>query len=164
MDTDFPAGPRITKQMNILWPAHAHLLEKIQPAIDELEAKWAEAAQTVEDAKRLPEPANLAEQVVRCFRASEIRQHLEKAGVNATQLILDAANAGRVEVLQTVTESAFPCVADDIMQGAYEMFLKKFHPDLLRARANAEAYREALTLKLFSLQRGIEQLARSNFS
>ena len=137
--------------------------DRLDPALKEYEKSFADAEEAVENAKRLPDAATLAGQLKSSFREVEIRDHLEKAGVNAVKLVLDAAKAGRLEVLQTVTESAFPCLSEDVMNGAYEIYLNDYHKELLTAKNQAQFFREALRMKVFAINRGIDQLSKSNF-
>jgi chemotaxis protein histidine kinase CheA len=162
-DKDIPRDKRISKITERLFKALAEFWEKLDPTMKDYEKSFAEAEQAVENAKKQPQAASLADELKGTMRASEIRAHVEKSGPNALKLVLDAAQAGRLDILQAVAEAPFPLIPEDTMQNAFEMYLKAYHKNLLAEKEKAEFFREALALKVFALNRGIDQLSKSNF-
>lgn len=163
IDPDIPHDKRIPKQTTILFDALTYFWGKLDPTMKEYEKYFTAIERAVEDAKRQPEPATIPGQLKRSFREIEIRDRLEKSGVNASSLVLEAAKSGRLEILQTVTESAFPCIPKDTMDGFYEIYLNTHHKELLNAKKQAQFFREALSFKVWCLNYGIERLSNSNF-
>ena len=164
IDKDIPHEKRIPKQAEILNQAITHLWKMLEGTIAEMETTWAAAEAAVEAAKRLPEAIITGDIISRCFKMKEIQDHLDKAGAPAAgQLVLDAAKNGRLEVLQAVTDSTWPCLDKAFMDGAYEIYLNAYHKPLIEAAEDAKHFRDCLTNKKFSLDRGIMLLGQSDF-
>lgn len=136
----------------------------IQPAIDGLKERIEEAKQAVEDAKKLPEAIGTGDIMKRIARFQEIRQELKALPLpESLKLLNQAAETGRVEIIQAADEAPFPIYSEEQLAGVYDLYLRTHHKDLLRRQAQFEEFQSLLDLKLFSLGRGVELLGNSNF-
>jgi hypothetical protein len=75
---------------------------------------------------------------------------------------LKAAEAGNLSVLNAVELAPFPIVPENVLQDAYKVFLQS-QKNLVQAVEEAAFFRDVLTMKRFIIDRGIDQLGKSNF-
>ncbi|MHB8092764.1 MAG: hypothetical protein ACYDH8_14380 [Syntrophales bacterium] len=164
IDPDFTADFRPGKQQALLVPALAYFWGGMAGAIADLEESFANADKNLETAKNLkPLDPDSIEALRRDLLFSEIRQEL-RAGdeVGRITLLMKAAEAGNLSVLNAVELAPFPMVPENVLRDAYKVFLTS-QKELVKAVEEAAFFREVLTVKRFIINRGVELLGRSNF-
>lgn len=164
IDKDVPHTLRIPRQQKELAPALAYFWSGMAGVIGDLEESFAFAERSLEAAKHLkPVDPDSIEALRRDLLFSEIREFLrDKGDPSRIELLLKAAEAGNLAVLNAVELAPFPMVSENVLQDAYKVFLKS-QKNLILAVEEAEFFREVLAMKKFILDRGVMLLGQSNF-
>lgn len=164
IDGDIPHEKRIPKQQAILEPALAYFWSGMGGVIADLEASLANAEKNLETAKNMkPLDPDSIEALRRDLLFSEIREHLRGGDeVIRITLLMKAAEAGNLAVLNAVEFAPFPMVPENVMQDAYKVFLTSQNA-LVKAVEEENYFHDVFIEKKFCLDRGILLLGQSNF-
>lgn len=164
IDKDVPHDKRIPRQQKELSPALAYFWNGMAGVINDLEESFAFAERTLEAAKHLkPVDADSIEGLRRDLLFTEIRGLMRDGEeVSRVTLLMQAAEAGNLLVINAVELAPFPMVPENVLQDAYKVFLKS-QKNLVHAVEEAAFFHDVLTMKKFILERGIMLLGQSNF-
>jgi hypothetical protein len=164
IDKDIPSDKRIPRLQKALAIAIAYFWNGMAGVINDLEESFTAAENALDAAKRLkPVDPDSIEALRRDLLFSEIREIL-RSGEESSRfdLLLKAAEAGNLSVLNAVELAPFPIVPENVLQDAYKVFLQS-QKNLVQAVEEAAFFRDVLTMKRFIIDRGIDQLGKSNF-
>lgn len=164
IDADIPHEKRIPKQQALLTAALAYFWNGMAGVIAELEASFANADKNLETAKNMkPLDPDSIEALRRDLNFQEIRRNLRGSDeVGRITLLMKAAEAGNLAVINAVEYAPFEMVPGSVLADAYKVFLKS-QTELVKAVEEAAFFRQVLTMKHFILDRGIDQLGKTDF-
>lgn len=150
IDGDVPASRRAERCRELALNAKAALHEKMQDSLDRLETQLESKVSAIQQEMEKPSTEHPA---VIELRHQEIRRLLMDMPTHKqADVLLNAANSGRKDILDAVKNSILPIVSDDILGRAEFEFEQKFYPSLYQTKNRNARTMEQARLKLYRVE------------
>ncbi len=150
IDDDVPAFRRAERCRELALNAKAALHEKMQDSLDRLETQLEGHVAAIQAEMEKPSGLHPA---VEELRAQEIRRLLMDMPTHKqADVLLNAANSGRKDILDAVKNSILPIVSDDILGRATFEFEQKFYPTLYQTKNRNARTMEQARLKIYRVE------------